>query len=297
MIRSIAYISMTLLPLALLTAACSVDGQTSDTDSGSGGMSEGSGEGGGSGSGGGGGSDESVGEGEGEGSATGGEPLGPDAVGLGAAGDYVILAKSAIANVPTSLVTGDLGLSPAAASYITGFDLTKAGTKWSSAQVLGDVYAADNDPPTPTALTTAVTDMQTAYTDAAGRKNPKFLDLGAGTIGGLNLAPGLYRWTSTVSIPTDITLTGEAEAVWIFQITGDLELSADTDMILAGGAQARNILWQVAGSVDLGTGSHAEGVVLSQTEITLGTGSSINGRLLAQTAVQLAGSTVTEPAP
>jgi hypothetical protein len=75
--------------------------------------------------------------------------------------------------VPTSLVTGDLGLSPAAASYITGFDLTKAGTRWSSAQVIGDVYAADNDPPTPTALTTAVTDMQTAYTDAAGRKNPK----------------------------------------------------------------------------------------------------------------------------
>lgn len=224
-------------------------------------------------------------------------PAGPAPVLLGAAGDYAILAKSAISNVPTSVVTGDLGLSPAAASYLTGFSLTRAGTKWTSTQVIGGVFAADNDPPTPTDLTTAVANMQTAYTDAAGRPTPAFLELGGGAIGGLTLAPGLYKWTSTVTVPSDITISGAPNDVWIFQITGDLQMSAATSMTLSGGARAKNIVWQVAGLVDLGTTSHAEGIMLSQTAINLGTGASINGRLLAQTAVHLAGATVTAPAP
>lgn len=292
MLRSIVYASRILLPLALLTVACAEDSQSSESDTaGQGGSgSDGSGSDG-SGSDGG-------GSGDGGGSATGGaDGLGPDPVSLGSAGNYVILAKSAISNVPTSAVTGYLGLSPAAASYITGFDLTRVGTMWSSAQVIGDVYAADNDPPTPTLLTTAVADMETAYTDAASRTDPTFLDLGAGTIGGLTLTPGLYRWTSTVTIPTDITLAGEADAVWIFQVTGDLKLGADRDMILSGGARAKNIVWQVAGAVELGTGSHAEGTMLAQTDIDLGTGASINGRLLAQTSVAIAGAAITAPAP
>lgn len=221
--------------------------------------------------------------------------LGPAPVLLGTASNYAIVAKSAISNVPTSLVTGDLALSPAAASYITGFSLTKAGTSWSSAQVVGMVFAANNDPPTPALLTTAVGDMQTAYTDAAGRKSPDFLNLEAGAIGGLTLEPGLYRWTSTVTIPTDVTLSGGADDVWIFQVTGDLKLSADKSMILEGGAAPANIFWQVAGAVDLAATSHAEGIVLSKTAIKLQAGSSINGRLLAQTAVNIASATVTAP--
>lgn len=221
--------------------------------------------------------------------------LGPAPVLLGTASDYAIVAKSAISNVPTSQVTGDLALSPAAASYITGFSLTKAGTSWSSAQVVGMVFAANNDPPTPALLTTAVGDMQTAYTDAAGRKSPDFVNLEGGAIGGLTLEPGLYRWTSTVTIPTDVTLSGGADDVWIFQVTGDLKLSAAKAMILEGGAAPANIFWQVAGAVDLAATSHAEGIVLCKTAIKLQTGSSINGRLLAQTAVNLASATVTAP--
>jgi len=224
-------------------------------------------------------------------------PAGPAPVHLGAAGEYAVLAKSAISNVPTSAITGDLGLSPAAATYLTGFSLTKTGTHWTSPQVTGSVFAADNDPPTPTNLTTAVTDMMTAYTDAAGRPTPTALDLGAGTIGGLTFAPGLYRWTSSVTIPTDITLSGAANDTWIFQVTGDLDLSAAQAITLSGGARAKNIVWQVAGAVTLGTTSHAEGVILSETAITLGTGASIEGRLLAQTAVNLESATVTTPAP
>jgi ice-binding like protein len=221
--------------------------------------------------------------------------LGPPAVPLGDAGEYAILAQSAISNVPTSAITGDLGLSPAAASYITGFELTRAGDRWTSPEITGSIFASDNDPGTPAALTTAVADMLTAYTDAATRPTPSFLNLGDGAIGGLTLAPGLYRWTSTVTIPSDVTLSGGAQDVWIFQITGDLTMAADQRVTLSGGALAKNIVWQVAGEVDFGSASHAEGVVLSKTAIHLGTGASIQGRLLAQTAVTLQGSTVTAP--
>jgi hypothetical protein len=211
--------------------------------------------------------------------------------------EYVILAQAAISNVPTSSITGKLGLSPAAASYITGFALTRAGTMWTSPEVTGGLFAADNDPATPAELTAAVSAMQAAYDDAAGRPTPEFLELGAGAIGGQTLAPGLYKWTSTVTIPEDVTLAGSARDVWIFQISGDLVLSAGQRMTLSDGAQSKNITWQVAGVVDLRATSHAEGILLSKTAIVMGTGASINGRLLAQTAVTLASNTVTAPAP
>ena len=223
--------------------------------------------------------------------------LGPAPVQLGDAAGFAILAESAISNVPTSAITGNLGLSPAAASYITGFVLTRAGDRWTSPEIVGGAYAADNDPETPAQLTSAVADMVAAYDDAAGRPTPGFVNLGDGAIGGLTLVPGLYSWTSTVTIPGDVTLSGGAEDVWIFQISGDLTLAAAQRMTLTGGARAQNVVWQVAGAVDFGTASHAEGIVLSKTAIHMGTGASINGRLLAQTAVTLASTTVTEPAP
>ncbi|MDB4933776.1 MAG: hypothetical protein JWP87_748 [Labilithrix sp.] len=223
-------------------------------------------------------------------------PLGPSPVLLGAAGKYVVVAKAAITNVPTSKITGNVAISPAAASYITGFSMTKAGTKWTSPQVIGSLFAADNDPPTPTNLTTAIGNMETAYTDAAGRPNPTKLNVPSGTIDTTPLAPGLYKWTSTVTIPGDIFIAGAANDVWIFQISGDLMMSAAKQMHLTGGARAKNVFWQVAGQVDLGTTAHAEGIVLSKTAIKMGTGASINGRVLAQTAVNLAGNTITAPA-
>ncbi len=296
--RSIPVCLGVVLPLAALTGACSGDGSSSDNESG--GDASGAGEPAATGGAASGGGASAVGGGAGTPGevASGGATdtgLGPTAVDLGTASNYAIVAKSAISNVPTSVITGDLALSPAAASYITGFALTKAGISWTSPQVTGLVFAANNDPPTPTQLTTAVGDMLTAYTDAAGRASPDFLNLGAGAIGGLTLVPGLYKWTSTLTIPTNITLAGSPDAVWIFQVSGDLKLSAAKEMILSGGAQSKNVFWQVTGVADFGTTSHAEGIVLSKTAIKLGTGSSINGRLLAQTAVNLAGATVTAP--
>ncbi|MDZ7822523.1 MAG: ice-binding family protein [Candidatus Marinimicrobia bacterium] len=222
---------------------------------------------------------------------------GPAPVSLGTAGNFAILAKTEISSVPASNITGDIGLSPAAETYITGFSLTDATGYATSTQVTGFIYAADMTPPTPTVMTTAISDMETAYTDAAGRSTPDFSDLGAGEIGGSTLAPGLYTWGSSVTAASDFTIDGNANDVWIFQISGDLGLSSAVNVTLSGGAQAENIFWQVAGTVTLGTTAHFEGIVLSQTSIILNTSSTINGRLLAQSAVALDQSTVTEPTP
>ncbi len=218
-------------------------------------------------------------------------------VNLGTAGNFVILAKSGISTVPTSAITGDLGVSPAAATYITGFSLIADATNVfsTSPQVTGKIYAADYAVPTPSNLTTAVSDMETAFTDAAGRA-PTVTELGAGNIGGMTLSPGVYKWSSGVLIPTDITLTGNATDVWIFEIAQDLTLSSAAKILLAGGALPKNIFWQVSGAVMVGTTAHLEGVVLTQTAVSMATGASINGRLLAQTAVTLDGNTVVEPA-
>lgn len=219
---------------------------------------------------------------------------GPAAVSLGSAANYAILAKSAISNVPTSAITGDIGLSPAAASFITGFSLNlpAGGTSSTAAQVTGNVFASDYAVPTPTTLTTAISAMQTAYTDAAGRPTPDYVELGAGAIGGMTLPAGLYKWSNTVTIASDVTLTGSATDVWILQIAGGLTQASATHVILSGGALAKNVFWQVAGAVNIGTTAHIEGEIMSQTSIALQTGASANGRLLAQTAVTLAGNTV-----
>jgi hypothetical protein len=226
---------------------------------------------------------------------TGGSAATLAVVDLGSAGNYVILAKASINNNSTSAITGDLGLSPAATSYATGLALTDATGYATSSQVTGKVYAADMADPTPINLTTSVNNMLTAYTDAAGRPSPDFSELGTGNIGGKTLTPGLYKWTSTVTLPTDVTISGGANDVWIFQISGDLTMSSAVNMTLIGGAQAKNIFWQVAGQVTLGTTSHFEGIVLSKTGITLQTGGSFKGRLLAQTTVILDSNTVTKP--
>jgi hypothetical protein len=216
-------------------------------------------------------------------------------VNIGSAGNYVILAKTAINNIATSAITGDMGLSPAATSYVTGFSLTNATGFATAVQVTGKVYAADMVAPTPINLTTAVNNMITGYNDAAGRPSPDFTELATGNIGGKTLTPGLYKWTNNVTVPSDVTISGGANDVWIFQIAGNLTASAAVKVILKDGAQAKNIFWQVAGTVSLGTTSHFEGIVLSKTSIILKTGASLNGRALAQTSVVLDKNIVTNP--
>lgn len=211
-------------------------------------------------------------------------------VNLGSASGFVILSKSGITDVPASEITGNVGTSP----------ITGAADHLTCAEVTGKVYSVDAAGPapcnikSPAKLTSAVGDMQTAYTDAASRP-PTTTELGAGNIGGLTLAPGVYSWSTSVTIPDSVALKGGRHAVWIFQISKNLIVSSGKAVVLRGHARARNVFWQVAGKTTLGTTSHFEGTILSKTLIAMKTGASINGRLLAQTAVTLQMNSVTAP--
>jgi peptidoglycan hydrolase-like protein with peptidoglycan-binding domain len=218
----------------------------------------------------------------------------PTTVNLGSAGNFTILAKTGVSTTGTTSVVGNIGVSPAAATFITGFGLIlPAASDFStSSLVSGKIFAPDYANPTPANLTTAVLDMQTAYTDASGRA-AGVTELGAGNIGGLTLAPGVYKWGTGVTIPTDVTISGSATDVWIFQIAQNLDISSATNIVLAGGAQASNIFWVVAGQTTIGTTAVFNGNILDQTAIVLNTGATLNGKALAQTAVTLDANPVT----
>ena len=213
-------------------------------------------------------------------------------VNLGSAGNFAILSKTGITDVYESAIVGDVGTSP----------ITGAALLLTCGEVTGKIFVVDAAGPLPcavndaTTLTAAVGDMGTAYLDAQGRTSPNFTELGAGEIGGLTLAPGLYQWGTDLMISTDVTLSGGPNDVWIFQVAGNLNQASATRVTLAGGALPKNIFWQVAGAATIGTTAHFEGVVLGKTLVAVNTGASANGRLLAQTAVTLQMNAITQPA-
>jgi len=228
---------------------------------------------------------------------------------LGEAGEFVILAKTGISTVPDSTVIGDIGVSPIASTAMTGFSLTMDSLAQFSTSVQvsgnsnhpGHAYAASYGAPISERLTTAVSAMETAYTDAAGRLNPDGarINLGAGLLGGVYggpehpLTPGVYTFGSDVLLANDVFFSGAG--VFIVQITGNLIQAANYQVILSNNATSANIFWQVAGQVTVGTGAHMEGIILAKTQADFGTGSSLNGRVLTQTACNLQMATITEP--
>ncbi|KAJ7687744.1 antifreeze protein [Mycena rosella] len=215
--------------------------------------------------------------------------VGPAAVNLRTAVNYVVLAETGVSSVAPSVITGSVAVSPIGGDGLTGFSLTldPTGQFSTSSQVTGELFAASYTAPAPATLTTAIADMGTAYTDAIGRANPDFLNLNGGSIGGLILSPGLYAWGSAVSVDSDITIAGGATDTWIFQVTGTFEIATGVKMTLTGGALAQNVVWVVTGAITAGAGSQLAGVMLGKTGITMETGSAVQGRLLAQTLVTL----------
>ncbi|MFZ1019405.1 MAG: ice-binding family protein, partial [Minisyncoccia bacterium] len=222
---------------------------------------------------------------------------GPLPVNLSSAGNFAILSKSGISTTGATSVVGNIGVSPVSSTSITGFGLSlPMGSAFATSPiVVGNVYAPDYASPTPANITASISDIQTAYTDAMGRTNPTATELGAGNIGGMTLTPGLYKWSTGVTIPSDLTLSGGTNDVWIFQIAQNLNISSATKIILSGGAEAHNIFWVVAGQTTIGTTAVFNGTILDQTAIVLNTGAQLNGRALAQTAVTLDANTVIIP--
>jgi hypothetical protein len=215
---------------------------------------------------------------------------------LGSASDFSVLAASALSSTPPTSISGDVGLTPTTGAAITGL---------LSSDVTGTIYTVDVGGPfgstmDPVRLTAAQSDLTNAYNDAAGRTpvpTGPFFNPGAGNIGGMNLEPGLYKFTTTMDVTgSNVTLTGSDTSVWIFQIGTALNIGSGIHVVLAGGAKARNVFWQVGSSATLGTNSITQGTIMADQSITMNTGAVLSGRLLARVAaVTLVSNTITLP--
>ena len=200
-------------------------------------------------------------------------------INLGAATPYAVIAGSTITNTGSSVINGNIGLSPG--TSITGFP---------PGLVNGTTGAADATSLLAQNASTA------AYLIAAGET--PFSTVAAGTLGGTTLVPGVYQSTSGLALNGTLTLNGggDANAVFVFQAGSTLTTASGSSVALIGGAQACNVFWQVGSSATLGTTTSFVGTILAQTSITLNNGASVQGRLLAQTgAVTLNNNTINVP--
>jgi len=233
---------------------------------------------------------------------------GPLPVDLGAAANFAILAGGGISSVPTSAITGNIGVSPASGSFITGLTCP---------EVNGTIYTVDAAGPAcavidPAGLTAAKAALTVAFNDAAGRSVPAPATI-SGDQGGITLPPGIYKSTSSLSIASgNLTLDGQgdANAVWIFQIASTLTTvgcgasvpcTTGGNVMLINGANAANVFWQVGTSATIGQFTAFEGTILAYVSISINTGAQITGRLLSGAqpsgdgAVTLISDTVTLP--
>jgi hypothetical protein len=192
-----------------------------------------------------------------------------------------------------------------AGDFIEGFSIDEdsSGKFATSAQVQGKMFAANFISPTPVDLTAAVSNMETAYTDAAGRTtgDATRINLNQGILGGDfggetdPLTVGVYTWKSDVNVVGDVHIFGSATDIFIMQTTDNLIFKKDVKVILDGGAKRENIFWQVAGEVQANAGAHLEGIFLVKTAVILDPGSVLLGRVLSQTKVIVKSATVTQP--
>jgi hypothetical protein len=179
-------------------------------------------------------------------------------------GNFSVLAGTTVTNTGSSVVSGDVGVSPGTA--VTGFPPGRAG---------GTIHKADGPAAQAQAALTA------GYVDAAGRSGGASV---AGDLVGQTLTAGVYKSTSSLAVSGDVTLDaqGNPNAVFIFQISSTLTTGSGSHVILANGAKACNVFWQVGSSATLGTNSIFKGNILALASITITTGANLEGRALAR---------------
>lgn len=255
----------------------------------------------------------SSGGGAGQGPAPSGSTCtGTSCVDLGTAANYVILAQTGVTYTPGATVTstpkiiGNIGISPAAASFITGLalNLPAGGAYATSTLVNGAVYAPGYANPTPNNLTVAVGNQNAAYSAAAAMAtaggglaggSPGTACPGSGALGGITLTPGVYTCTTAISIGAGTNVTLDGAGTYVIKTTGTLSQAASTQVILTNGALPENVFWQVAGVVTIGASAQMQGVILSASDINLVTSATVKGRLYSKTTVAMDTNTVTQP--
>ena len=184
---------------------------------------------------------------------------------LGSAATYGILAGSTVTCVTGGTINADVGVSPG--STTTGFP---------PCVITGATHLAD------ATAATAQNDLTTAYNYLAGR--PCGTVVTPADVGGRTLPPGIYCTASSMAVTGTVTLDGggNANAVWVFQMGSTLTTGTSANIALIGGAQAKNVWWQVGSSATLGTGTTFRGNILALTTITLVDNATMLGRALAR---------------
>ena len=223
---------------------------------------------------------------------------------LGSSSNFAILASAAITNIPTSAITGDIGLTPDAGSNISGFSVPAT-----CPEVTGKVYAVDATGPAcaliaPVLLTNAKTDAGIAFTNAraAVRGTPIAR---SGNLNGLTLYPGLYESGTSLEISPGgflyLDAQGDVNAVFVIRSATTITTQSTSEVVLSGGAKATNVYWTAGSAVTLGTNSKMKGNLIAGTAISLLTGANLEGRALNQgaaaAAITLDSNTITVPSP
>jgi hypothetical protein len=208
-------------------------------------------------------------------------------INLGAAGAFAVMATASISSTGATQINGDVGLNPGSAQGIP------------PAQVNGTIHVTDS------VVIQAQSDLLSAYNDAVSRAtSPVSLP---GNMGGLTFTPGLYTNSTSVLIQgsgpgNNVTLDalGDPDAIFIFQMGSTLTTGPGAQVILAGGAKASNVFWQVGTSATLDTTTIFKGNIMAAVTITVNSGSDVVGRLLAGSnsdgSVTVNASTITVPA-
>ena len=258
---------------------------------------------------------------------------------LGTSSRYGIFGGSAgMTNTGISTVitgsngnTADIGTIATATSSITGFHDSAPSDVYTEVaganvgNVTGKIYTCTTSTTGPTsppplgggvkaasctAATTARGDALTAYNALVAQ--PMGPNPGAGNLANLTLAPGVYTAAAGSFKIEGGNLTldaqGNANAVWVFQMATTLTVggpgaAAPQSIILAGGAQAKNVYWQVgsAATINAAGGGTMVGTIISQAGATFSTVGNtnlltLNGRALSLGAsVTMVNTAITVP--
>ena len=201
-----------------------------------------------------------------------------ETVPLGTTSQFALISSSDITNIPTSSITGDVGITPGVRSSISGL---------TSPEVSGTIYASDDAAPVPAMLIAAKNDAEIAYLNAvaAVRGTPTVAE---GNLNGLTLTPGLYESGSSIEISPGgflyLDAQGDANAVFVIRSATSITTEATSEVVLSGSARAQNIFWLAGSAITLGTNSKMKGTLIASTSISLLTGARLDGRALIQGA-------------